>query len=125
MEMGQQKQFSGEYHVRLDGEGRLYFPSGLRTFFDLYPVLAKERQGLVLYPGYLWDTLVEGALAKTTDLKHERRLRRAIYINGGKADLDRQGRLSIPKYLRSVFSSDNLVIIGSGDRIKILEEGRL
>jgi MraZ protein len=119
--------FMGEYQPSMDEKGRVAIPVRLRKAFGEDRVVDR----LILTYGFDkcimafrdedWKVFVQEKLIPLpqSDQMNRKRIR---YILGGafECDLDRQGRIMIPGYLKEYAAIDeDLIILGVYDRVEI------
>ena len=119
----------GQFHFSVDAKGRLGLPSKLKE-----KLKSLGEKGLILtnYKGSLWGYLeddwvrYEQALMETSPFEEESLLfTRAFIAGASECELDRQGRILIPQYLRKYAGMDReAVIISVVDRIEIWSKER-
>ena len=86
--------FTGEYRHTVDDKGRLAIPARFRAQLEGGAVLSRWIDGcLAIHTRAGWDALS----AKVSSLA----LERAIFAGALEAELDRQGRVLVPAYLRT------------------------
>lgn len=122
--------FMGEYSPSIDEKGRVAIPSRLRRSFG-----SGEFTGLVLTHGFDrcimafrnqdWEEFVRDTLMKLpqSDPLNRKRIR---FLLGGasECELDRQGRILIPGYLKEYSGiRDEIIIVGLFNRIEFWARG--
>ncbi len=118
--------FYGEYHNSLDDKGRMAVPSDFRKANDLNNwVITKGMDGcLLLYDVDTWNSVVTG-LKEKLSYKNEkdRMFMRFFLYPAKKVDLDKQGRVKIPKSLLEWGKIKNkAVVLGAVQKIEIWAE---
>lgn len=119
--------FMGEYHPILDEKGRVAVPIRLRKAFGENAVINK----LIITHGFdkcimafreeEWKDFIENKLMKLSQGEPRNRMR-VRFLMGGAAEceLDKQGRIIIPTYLKDYAELDGEVtILGLYDKIEI------
>lgn len=120
----------GEFECKLDGKGRLMFPSGLRK--QLGPeehrfVMNRSifEPCLILYPWEEWEDITR-QLNKLNrfDRKNDRFIRK--FRNGAtEVELDGSGRILIPKRLKDFAGLDKeVVLLASANKIELWNKGK-
>ena len=113
--------FIGEFTHSIDSKGRIAIPAKFRRFLEKGAVVTKGLENtLVLYPMSEWQVLGE-KLAKMPITQAQSRAFTRLML-GGAADveLDKQGRIVLPDYLRRYAGlGKKVVIIGLFNRIEI------
>src|SRR5919204_432887 len=91
----------GAYEHTLDDKNRLTLPAKFRKTFADGIVVTRGLDGcLYAFRREDWDRLVESRLAALDPLSPEgRRLERFFYSGAAESELDKQGRLMLPKEL--------------------------
>jgi MraZ protein len=119
--------FAGEFHARAEAGGLFRLPP---IFLAAFPpseegvswqvVLLKSLdRGLWVYQARSWDAKLE-ALRAQVDAERSRLLMHYVVAESGLAELAIQGRLSIPKALRTYAEiTTEVVLIGLYDRIEM------
>lgn len=113
--------FLGEYERSLDDKGRLTIPLQLRAGLGSDAVLARSFDNcLCIYPGPEWERVVR-AIQDLPEVRFEsREIARQIYSEAAPCALDRQGRISVPAYLRDrVELVDCVIVAGVGSHLEI------
>ena len=93
--------FVGRYEHSLDGKGRVILPARFRSSFDTLALVSKynERCLAIWTPEAFDRKAVE--MAELMDGTPEERARARAFSSGSaEVDLDRQGRVALPQYLR-------------------------
>ncbi len=119
----------GQFHLTVDGKGRLSLPAKLRDALK-----AQAETGLILtnYKGGLWGYVekdwerYERALMDVSPFEQESILfTRAFIAGASECELDRQGRILIPQYLRKYAGIEReVVLISVVDRLEIWSRER-
>ncbi|MBI4434178.1 division/cell wall cluster transcriptional repressor MraZ [Candidatus Uhrbacteria bacterium] len=116
--------FIGEYHHAIDEKGRAAVPTKYREIFARGVVITRGLDRcLFMYPREAWDTLA----AKLADLPlskaNTRSFARFLLAGAMDCELDRQGRMVIPEYLRSFAGlQKSIVMAGLYNRVEIWDE---
>ena len=113
--------FTGQTRHNLDNKGRLTIPSRYR---DLLEQGAYVTQGfdtnLMIWTLTAFETIYKSVNRMSITDPNSRLLRRLIFANGEKVEVDRAGRILIPQYLRQFAGLDGeVVIVGVGDYFEI------
>lgn len=93
--------FLGEYTHSVDAKGRVAVPAKYRD--ELAAGLVVTRgfdQNLLVYPMATWKTLSERITALPIGDPSARSLRRLLFSSAVDMELDKQGRILLPAYLR-------------------------
>lgn len=117
--------FYGEYDHTIDKKGRVILPSRFRDFFKEYDigkiyVTRGLDKCLFLFTEDEWKSH-ESKLKAMPFTRSESRKFNRIYFSGAcQLELDKQGRVLIPKYLKDFAEiRRDVVIIGVSNRIEI------
>ena len=113
--------FTGQTRHNLDNKGRLTIPSRYR---DLLEQGAYVTQGfdtnLMIWTLTAFETIYKSVNRMSITDPNSRLLRRLIFANGEKVEVDRAGRILITQYLRQFAGLDGeVVIVGVGDYFEI------
>ncbi len=121
----------GQFHLTIDEKGRLGLPSRLRDGLK-----GKEVERLILtnFKGGLWGYVEEDwsryeqALMEESPFEQESLLfTRAFIAGASECELDKQGRILIPPYLRKYAGLDSdkdAVLISVVDRLEVWSRER-
>ena len=121
--------FRGFNKISIDNKGRLAVPSRYRELISvqaensLVITLNPLDRSLWLYPLPEWD-VIEDKLASLSDFdKQSRRTKQMMRGYATDCQLDSQGRILIPKELRSYSDlTKQAVILGQGNKFEIWNE---
>ncbi|MBC8079825.1 MAG: division/cell wall cluster transcriptional repressor MraZ [Gorillibacterium sp.] len=113
--------FMGEYQHSIDEKGRLIIPAKFRD--DLGASFIATRgldQCLFVYPQSEWN-LLEQKLKSLSLMKSDARLfNRFLFSGATECELDKQGRVNLPKNLLEHAKLDkDCVVIGVSSRVEI------
>lgn len=114
--------FIGEYRHNIDEKGRLAVPSKFRNVLSKGLVATRGFDNcLFLYTKTEWEKFVKEKVAKLPLGKAEARaLQRRLLSGAMDLNLDKQGRIILPDYLRKFASiKKNVVIAGLLDHLEI------
>ena len=113
--------FTGEYRHSVDEKGRIAVPIKFRTRLDPGSMVSGWLDDcLAIHTKASWDVLSAkiGALPLTDATA--RRFQRFVFSNAVEVEMDRQGRILLPAYLRaSVGLGGEAVVVGSRDHAEI------
>ena len=112
----------GEYEHTIDDKNRLTLPARFRQSFAAGVVVARGiDQCLDVYTREGWEATMASRLAGLDPFTREnRQLRRALFSSGSEADVDKQGRVTIPAGLLGKASlARDVVVIGVGDHLEV------
>ena len=113
--------FLGQYERSLDEKGRLAIPPELRAGLGNGAVLTRSFDNcLCIYPAARWEALAR-AVDDLPQTRYEARiLARSLFGGAVPCEFDRQGRISIPAFLRDHAQiTGDVVIVGVGSRVEI------
>lgn len=121
--------FRGFNKISIDSKGRLAVPSRYRDLIavqsenNLVITLNPLDRSLWLYPLPEWD-VIEDKLATLSDFdKQSRRTKQMMRGYASDCQLDSQGRILLPKELRSYAElTKQAVILGQGNKFEIWNE---
>ena len=118
---------NGVSKLNLDAKGRLAIPSRYRERLlqdcggRLVVTLDQERR-MVIYPHNEWKQ-VEDKLVKLSISKAAVKLKRLILGHAEDCDMDKNGRISLPLYLREKNKLERqVVLIGIGNKFEVWNE---
>jgi MraZ protein len=113
--------FTGEYRHTVDEKGRLAIPARFRAQLEGGAVLSRWIDGcLAIHTRAGWDALSAKAAAIPVTDPAGRLFGRQIFAGALEADLDRQGRVLVPAYLR-----DEMGIGGEALVIGVRDHGEI
>jgi MraZ protein len=120
--------FRGVSIVNLDTKGRLAIPSRhrdrLQETCDSHLIVTIDRDCcLLLYPEPEWEG-IERKFAELPALDPTARALQRLYVgNAQEVDIDAQGRILLPQYLREFASLDKRVaFVGQGIKFELWDE---
>lgn len=115
--------FWGEYSHHLDKKGRLIVPARFRPHLTDGAILTRGiDHNLVIYPEDAWKTVTQQLNQLPITHPTARALRRLLFSGAVELTLDRQGRVSIPAYLRKYASlNSQALVVGMETFIEIWE----
>jgi len=113
--------FIGEYSHTIDEKSRLAIPIKFRAELASGAIVTKGLDGcLFLYTSTEWHKLVEKLNTMPISQKNARAFSRLILAGAMDVDLDKQGRIVLPKYLTDYAKMDHSVIVaGLFNRLEI------
>ena len=115
--------FIGEYKYSIDNKNRLFIPSKFRTGIRKFIITRGLENCLFMYPANKWKE-ISFKFKKLPLAKAEARAFLRVLLSGAtECDVDRQGRILVPKNLCTYAKiKQNIVIIGVLDRIEIWDK---
>ena len=113
--------FIGEYSHNLDDKGRLAIPVKFRDQLKKGAVVTRGLDNcLFLYTRSEWGKLAEKLAALPISQSNSRAFARLMLAGAMDIDVDKQGRVILPEYLRKFASlKKELVLAGLYNRIEI------
>lgn len=113
--------FIGEYNHTLDPKNRVIMPSKFREQLGDRFVMTKGLDNcLFIYSSEDWSIVEDKLKGLPMTNKDARAFVRFFFAGASECDLDKQGRMVIPNYLKEHANIDKeLVIIGVSTRIEI------
>jgi len=120
--MAQASFLTGEYRHALDDRGRVAIPSRFRGRLAEGATLSRWLDRcLGIFPAEEWNSLAEKIRALPMTNPNAREFARFMSSGAVDAELDRQGRLLIPSYLREYagLGDGEVVVVGALNRLEI------
>lgn len=113
--------FIGEYIHTIDNKGRLAIPTKFRNKLANGAVVTRGLDNcLWLYPKEEWDKLAEKLSTLPISQADARAFARLMLAGAMDVELDKQGRIILPSYLRNFAGIKNKVVItGVYNRLEI------
>lgn len=108
----------------MDAKGRIAVPAKFRSLLDTTAVVTRGLdQSLFLYPKKEWEAIASKLAALPLSKANSRAFARLMLAGAFDAELDKQGRMIIPDYLRKFAQlSKKVVVAGLYNRIEIWNE---
>ena len=118
--------FMGEYRHTVDTKGRLIIPAKFRDELGPEFVITRGMDGCLFgYPLTEWNNLEEKLRQLPLTKKNARAFVRFFYSAATECEFDKQGRINIPKALRTHAALDKkCVVVGVSNRFEIWSEER-
>lgn len=115
--------FSGEYSHTLDHKGRLIIPARFRPLLTEKAILTRGLdKHLVIYPEATWQNVMEQLNQIPITHPTARALRRLIFSGAVELGLDKQGRATVPQYLRNYAQiEEEILLVGMETFIELWE----
>ncbi|MDQ7035506.1 MAG: division/cell wall cluster transcriptional repressor MraZ [Anaerolineae bacterium] len=115
--------FWGEYSHHLDKKGRLIIPVRYREKLTDEAILTRGLDNnLVIYPAKAWETVTTQLSQMPITHPSARALRRLLFSGAVQLALDKQGRVSIPDYLRDYATiTHTILLVGMETYIELWE----
>jgi MraZ protein len=112
----------GEYEHTIDDKNRLTLPARFREAFAGGVVVTRGIDPcLAVYTREGWDDFVHSQLAGLDQFSREaRQMRRYLFSAGAEAELDKQGRVTLPAgLLRKAGLARDVVVAGVGEFLEV------
>lgn len=116
--------FIGEYSHNLDDKGRMAVPAKFRRDLSKGAVVTRGLDNcLFLYTKTEWEKLAEKLANLPISQSNTRAFSRLMLAGAMDVEMDKQGRVILPEYLRSFAGiKKNLVIAGLYNRLEIWDQ---
>jgi MraZ protein len=116
--------FIGEYQHNIDQKGRLAVPAKFRTELAKGAVVTKGLDDcLFLYPKTEWKKLADKLAALPISKANTRAFARLMLAGAMDVEVDKQGRMLVPDYLRKYAGMKKKVVItGLYNRLEIWDQ---
>ena len=113
--------FTGEYRHTVDDKGRIAVPAKFRVQLGAGAVVSRWLDAcLAIHTEAGWEALAAKVAALPITDQSARRFQRLIFAGAAEVELDRQGRILLPAYLREHIDLGNeAVVVGSRDHAEI------
>jgi MraZ protein len=113
--------FTGEYRHTVDDKGRIAVPAKFRVQLGAGAVVSRWLDAcLAIHTTDGWEALAAKVAALPITDQSARRFQRLIFAGAAEVELDRQGRILLPAYLREHIDLGNeAVVVGSRDHAEI------
>ncbi len=113
---------TGEFRHVLDDRGRVAVPVRFRSRLSQGATLARWLDGcLAIFPADAWEELAEKLQSLPTTNAAARQFGRFMSSGAVEVELDKQGRVLVPGYLREYarIRSGEVVVVGALNRLEI------
>ena len=116
--------FIGEYQHNLDEKGRLAVPKKFRPNINKGAVVTRGLDNcLFLYTKTEWQKLAEKLANLPFSQANTRAFARLMLAGAMDVDIDKQGRIMLPEYLRSFAGlKKNIVVAGLYNRLELWDQ---
>jgi len=116
--------FIGEYKHNLDEKGRLAIPTKFRADLLKGAVVTRGLDtSLFLFPKEEWDKLAEKLASLPLGQSSSRAFARLMLAGAMDVEVDKQGRVVLPEYLRTYAGLEKSVVIaGLFNRLELWDE---
>ena len=113
--------FTGEYRHTVDDKGRIAVPAKFRMQLEDGAVISRWLDAcLAIHTRAGWDLLATKVSGLPITDAAARLFQRYVFAGAFEADLDRQGRVVVPAYLREWAGlQSEAVVVGSRDHAEI------
>ena len=113
--------FTGEYRHTVDDKGRIAVPVKFRVQLDQGSMVSGWLDDcLAIHTKAGWEELSEKVAALPFTDPRSRSFQRFVFSTATEAQMDKQGRILLPAYLRqSVGLAGEAVLVGSRDHAEI------
>ena len=113
--------FTGEYRHTVDDKGRIAVPAKFRVQLGAGAVVSRWLDAcLAIHTQAGWDDLATKVAALPITDQNARRFQRLIFAGAAEVELDRQGRILLPSFLREhIDLGSDAVVVGSRDHAEI------
>ncbi len=120
------RMFIGEYQHTIDDKGRMAIPAKLRSFFSKGVVVTRGLDScLFVFTKKEWDELAKKLIALPIVQAQSRAFVRLMMAGAMNLELDSQGRVLLPDYLRTYASlGKEAVVAGLYNRLEIWDRVR-
>lgn len=114
----------GEYQHNLDTKGRIAIPAKFREKLTAGAIITRGIDNcLFVFANAEWDVLAKKLIALPLAQANSRAFVRLMLSGASDAELDNQGRLLIPDYLRKYAGlKKGVIVAGLYNRIEIWDE---
>lgn len=116
--------FIGQYSNKIDDKGRLAIPSKFRSDLTGGAIVTKGLDGcLFVYTRQDWLSLADRLTTLPLSAANARAFARQLLAGAMDVDIDKQGRIVLPAYLRQFAKLKSSVIVaGVHNRFEIWDE---
>ncbi len=113
--------FTGEYRHTVDDKGRIAVPAKFRAQLGAGAVVSRWLDAcLAIHTTEGWEGLAAKVAALPITDPNARRFQRLIFAGAAEVDLDKQGRVLLPAFLRDhIKLAGDAVVVGSRDHAEI------
>jgi MraZ protein len=113
--------FLGQHRYQMDAKGRIALPSRFHDAFGTSMLLILGRDaGLWAYAEDDWHRVTDRIGSGPMSTLEERNRARALFGNAERVNVDDQGRIVIPQFLRERAKLDReVVVLGVSDHLEI------
>ena len=118
--------FIGEYNHSVDAKGRMAIPAKFRKQLKTGAVVTKGLDNcLVIYTKTEWDKLANKLASLPISQANTRAFSRLMLAGAMDVEVDKQGRIILPEYLRKYAGmAKKVVVAGLFNRLEVWDEVR-
>lgn len=118
--------FIGEYQHNIDDKGRMAIPAKFRNDLKKGAVVTKGLDScLFVYPKDEWEKLANKLATLPISKANTRAFSRLMLAGAMDVDIDKQGRIVLPEYLRKYAGmAKKVVVAGLYNRIEVWDESK-
>ena len=118
--------FIGEYQHSIDVKGRIAVPAKFRGNLAKGAVVTKGLdQCLFLYPKQEWKKLADKLANLPISKANSRAFSRLMLAGAMEVDIDKQGRMLVPEYLRQYAGMDKqVIVVGLYNRLELWDSAK-
>ncbi|MBI3589267.1 MAG: division/cell wall cluster transcriptional repressor MraZ [Candidatus Liptonbacteria bacterium] len=111
----------GEYHHNLDSKGRMAVPAKFREELKSGAIITRGLDNcLFIFGGKEWEALAQKLITLPLAQANSRAFARLMLAGAAQAEVDTQGRILIPDYLRKYAGlKKEVVVAGLYNRIEV------
>jgi MraZ protein len=113
--------FTGEYRHTVDDKGRIAVPAKFRVQLGAGAVVSRWLDDcLAIHTQAGWSDLATKVAALPVTDQSARRFQRFVFAGAAEVELDGQGRILVPAFLRDAISlGSEAAVVGSRDHAEI------
>jgi len=121
IEVKPRQMFIGEYTISMDAKGRIAVPSKFRSLLNASAVVTRGLdKSLFLFTKVEWEKIAGKLASLPMTQANSRAFARLMLAGAFDVELDAQGRIIIPEYLRKFGNlTKKVVVAGLYNRIEI------
>lgn len=121
LKQGVEHMFLGQYVHNIDGKGRVIVPARFREELEgAFYLTQGFDQNLRLLPEDAFQEIYQRVTSMKTTDPVARQLRRLLFSSAQKVEVDSNGRILIPAFLRDFAQLESeVVIVGVGEAVEI------
>lgn len=118
--------FLGEFSHSIDEKGRLAIPKKFRVELQKGLIITRGLDNcLFVFPDTEWQKLADQLKKLPLTQANARAFVRLMFAGASEEELDKQGRMIIPQFLRDYAAIEkNVIVAGLMNRVEIWAEGK-